>query len=371
MIGGSYYSRTIIAKYMKCNHGANLTQLSTNTGIIENKLIDFSSNITPFGLSLKGIEVLKEKIKDISIYPDPNYTKLKMSIAKYCNCTEENIVLGNGATELISATIKCVSPKSALLISPIYSEYERELNNIGVAIDKFYYKEDNNFVLDINKLTDIINKNNYDIIVICNPNNPTGQLLNIEKIDNILKVYTGVLMIDETYIEFTDKKSSVTLVEKYNNLVVIRGTSKFFATPGLRLGYAIVSEGVLSKKIKELPNLWNINICASIMGEVMFLDDEFITATKAKFKENFKFLYEGLKKIDSIKVFESESNFILCKILDKDKDCEKLYEYLLKFGIIIRKANSFENLDNKFFRVCVLEKGNIELLLDKLNSYFS
>lgn len=356
---------------MRCNHGANLTQVSSNTGINEKKLIDFSSNITPFGLSLKAVEVLKEKIKDISIYPDSNYSKLKNSIAKYCNCKESDIILGNGATELISSTIKCVAPETALLISPIYSEYERELKQIGATIEKYYYREEDNFILNIEEFIKLVKEKKYDIIIICNPNNPTGQLLDIQQIKKILENYRGVLMIDETYIEFTDNGSAISLIEKYNNLVIIRGTSKFFATPGLRLGYALISEGELSKKIKEIPNLWNINICACIMGEVMFIDDEFINTTKSKFKKNFKILYDGLKTIKDLKVFESKSNFILCKILSDNKNCEELYNYLLKFGIIIRKADSFERLSNKFFRVCILEEDSIRLLLKKLDEYFS
>lgn len=356
---------------MKNNHGANLHQLSETLGINENQIIDFSSNINPFGLSPKGLKKLKDNLQLASIYPDPDYIELKASISSYCNCNSENIVLGSGATELISSTIKIISPKDTLLLSPAYSEYENELIKVGSKITKFFYEKENNFQINIDHLISFISSNCFDMIIICNPNNPTGTLISVEDLEKIYLNFKKPIMIDETYIEFTDssKTSAINLVNKYDKFIVIRGTSKFFSTPGIRLGYAIVSKGEILDSLNIIPNLWNINIFASLMGEAMFKDYDFINMCHNDFNENFNLLFKGLKNFKEFKVYNSNSNFILCEILSSRFDANNLYNYLSKKGIIIRKAQSFDKLNEKFFRVCVLTKENINLLLKEIEGF--
>ncbi|MGL5058139.1 MAG: pyridoxal phosphate-dependent aminotransferase, partial [Fusobacteriaceae bacterium] len=274
---------------MKNNHGANLQQLSQTLGINQKEIIDFSSNINPFGLSPKALEKLKENLMLASIYPDSEYTDLKKSLSGYCKCNVNNIILGSGATELISSSIKVINPKHTLLLSPAYSEYENELNKIGCEITKIFYIKENNFKIKIDDIISLIKEKNFDMIIICNPNNPTGTLISLEDIQKIYSYFKKPIMIDETYIEFTDfsKTSAINLVQNLQNIIVIRGTSKFFSTPGIRLGYSIISDGEILNSMKTIPNLWNINIFASIMGEAMFQDTDFIDSCHKQFKENF------------------------------------------------------------------------------------
>ncbi|MGL4997573.1 MAG: pyridoxal phosphate-dependent aminotransferase [Cetobacterium sp.] len=356
---------------MKNNHGANLQQLSQNLGINQKEIIDFSSNINPFGLSPKAIEKLKENFMLASIYPDSDYKDLKKSISTYCKCNTDNIILGSGATELISSSIKVINPKHTLLLSPAYSEYENELNKIGCKITKFFYKKENSFKIKIDDILTLIKEKNFDMIIICNPNNPTGTLISLEDIQKIYSYFKKPIMIDETYIEFTDssKTSAINLVQTLQNIIVIRGTSKFFSTPGIRLGYSVVSDGEILNSMKTIPNLWNINIFASIMGEAMFQDTDFIDSCHKQFKENFNLLSNGLKDIENLKVYPSNSNFILCEILNIKYNANDLYDFLAQKNIIIRKAESFDCLNSQFFRVCVLTKENINTLLKEIKNF--
>lgn len=349
---------------MKSEHGANIFELSERLGVSQEKLLDFSSNINPFGASEKGKKAVIENIDMVSVYPDPNYKKLKSAIGNYLGMKEENIVLGSGATELISSYIKLLKPKKALLLSPAYSEYEKELLKIECKIEKFYYSKENNFKI---APEEIIGKE-FDLIVICNPNNPTGAAFDKFEIEKILKNFKGNLMIDETYIEFTDEKkySSISLTEKYKNIFVIRGTSKFFSTPGIRLGYGILGENPLKESFFNLSNLWNINIFATLMGEVMFLDKEYIEFVKFNMKENIQGLYEDLVQIKEIKAYGTSSNFILCEILKEGIKASFLKESLIKKGIIIRDASNFPGLNEKFFRVCALKQNENKYLVKEI-----
>ena len=148
---------------MKVNHGANLYDLSSQYGFSKEDIMDFSSNINPFGSSKLAKEYIVNNIDKVSVYPDPEYLELKTSISNYCNCSIDNILLGSGATELISSFIKTINPKKALILSPAYSEYEKELSKIECNITKYFSKKEYNFTINIDNFIEIINKDNYEI----------------------------------------------------------------------------------------------------------------------------------------------------------------------------------------------------------------
>ncbi|MGM9534440.1 MAG: pyridoxal phosphate-dependent aminotransferase [Intestinibacter sp.] len=357
---------------MSVNHGANLYDLSSKYGFSKDEFMDFSSNINPFGTSNKAKEYVINNINMVSMYPDPEYVNLKKSISTYCHCLEENIVLGSGATELISSFIKTIKPNKTLLLSPAYSEYEKELNKINSEVVKYFSKEENNFVIDEKELVNSINEGNYDLTIICNPNNPTGFAFSREQVEYILKNTTCYVMIDETYIEFTETNiySSTKLVDEYNKLFVIRGTSKFFSTPGIRLGYGLIGDKNVKEAINKNLDLWNINIIASAMGEIMFLDDMFISNTIDAMLRERDYLTKALSSIDDLTVYPSKGNFILCKINSKKLTAGELREKLLPKKIIIRDCNSFDGLTEYYFRVCILKPEENRLLIKNLNSIF-
>ncbi|OPJ56828.1 pyridoxal phosphate-dependent aminotransferase [Alkalithermobacter paradoxus] len=353
-------------------HGANLFQISRNYNFKKEEIMDFSSNINPLGVSPKGKEAIIKNIDSVSIYPDPDYLNLKDSISNYCNVSKENILLGSGATELISSFIKLLNPKKSLIVSPAYSEYERELKKVNSHIDKYFLKKEIDFKVNLDDFIKTINSDDYELIVICNPNNPTGQAFTKYEIEKILQSTNSFVMVDETYVEFTDTDiySSSSLIDDYSNLFLIRGTSKFFSTPGIRLGYALISNKAVHSNLKQNLDLWNINIFASIIGEAMFKDSEYIHSVKDFMAKERDYLISNLSKLDSVKVYESKGNFILCEITSKYITAKDLYDALIKDKIVIRDASSFEGLNEYFFRVCILNHEENELLIKKLREIF-
>lgn len=357
---------------MKVNHGANLYDLSSQYGFSKEDIMDFSSNINPFGSSKLAKEYIVNNIDKVSVYPDPEYLELKTSISNYCNCSIDNILLGSGATELISSFIKTINPKKALILSPAYSEYEKELSKIKCNITKYFSKKEYNFTINIDNLIEIINKNNYELIIICNPNNPTGFTFSKNEIEKILNNTNSFVMVDETYIEFTNTSiySSTSLVDKYDNLFVIRGTSKFFSTPGIRLGYGLISNYKVMYEMNSNLDLWNINIFASMMGEVMFNDNKFIENTYSLMIKEIDYLVNELSKFTDLKIYNSQGNFILCEIKSKSITAKEVREKLIHKRIIIRDCVSFDGLDEYFFRVCILKPEENKLLIDNLINIF-
>ncbi len=354
-------------------HGGDLDLIGRKYNIPKKELINFSGNVNPLGIPDSIKEAIIENINCISGYPDTDYISLRKSISSYTNVDIENIIPGNGATELISLFIKTISPKQALIISPSYSEYEREIKlNKGNTI-LYPLKEDNNFILNVDELISSVPKNT-DMIILCNPNNPTGTAMDILQLETLLKHCLNkkiYVMIDETYIEFTDpnkKISAVSLVSSYKNLFIIRGTAKFFSAPGLRLGYGLCSNNKLINKINSQKDPWSVNIFAAIAGEKMFKDIDYITKTKKLISEERKKIISELKKWKNIKAFETESNFVLIKLLNNNTTSDDIFKKLISQKIVIRDASDFPFLGNNYLRFCILLPNQNEMLLNTLKT---
>lgn len=353
------------------SHGANIFEIAKNEGIEIKDIRDFSSNINPLGPSKKALDELKNNLNLLSSYPDVDYVDLKKSISTYADCKSENIVLGLGSTEILKDAINFFAPKISMILSPCYSEYERELKKISSKIIEYNLEEKNNFKINLDEIIKTINEKKVEFLIFANPNNPTGTILKSKEIEKILNETAAKILVDETYIEFTNKDvySSTSLTNNYKNLIVVRGTSKFFALPGIRLGYGISSNEELLNYFKEKEILWQINSVAEICGKVMFSDERYIDEVYEFIKSRRDYFYKEISKIKNLKVFESYGNFILIKIL-KDINSTSLREKLLVDGLVVRDCKSFKNLDNSYFRICILDDDANEKLLKKLKEIF-
>lgn len=354
-------------------HGGDLDAIERIYKIPRNEIIDFSGNINPLGIPDSVKKAIRDNAELVCTYPDVSYKKLRTSIGSYTGVDPENIMVGNGSTELISLFIKSVSPKKSVIISPAYSEYQRELKLIDSDVNLFPLMEKDGFKLDIPRLKEELN-NNVELLIMCNPNNPTGSFLTLNQIDDLLKyckeknVY---LMIDETYVEFSDTEKQVSampLVDKYDNLFIIRGTSKFFAVPGLRLGYCACSNKKLMDFVSSKKDPWSVNMLANLAGIVMFEDKAFIEKSHNLIISERNKMIKELSKLDKIKLYDTQSNFILIKILDNSITSSQVFDILIKDKIVIRDASDFPYLGSEFLRFCILSPEHNDLLLSKLKN---
>lgn len=341
-------------------HGSDLEKIEQYYGIKKEDIISFSANVNPLGISPALRQTLAEKIDAITTYPDRDYTALRRCIAQYAGTDYENIIVGNGSTELISLFIQIEHPKKAIVIGPTYSEYEREIALGGGTTLYYPLKESDGFVLNT---TDFISylKDDIDLLVLCNPNNPTSTCISTKSMRIILdacKQHGIYVMVDETYVEFADnmhKITSVPLTNYYNNLVILRGTSKFFAAPGLRLGYAVTGNRDLIKTINTRKNPWTINSLAAIAGEIMFQDDAYIHETKSLISSERQRMYALFDAQNAFKVYQPSGNFMLVKILSDDLTSQDLFDRTIRRGMMIRDCSTFPFLDDKFIRFCFME----------------
>ena len=350
-------------------HGSDLEKIEKVFGIKKEDIVSYSANVNPLGISHKLREVLSQHLDAITRYPDREYTKLRQCIADYTGAQMENIIMGNGSTELISLFIQTNHPKKAMILGPTYSEYERDINLGGGTCIYFPLKEENGFQMDVNALCHQLD-DNLDLLVLCNPNNPTSSAITRREMRRILDACMehGIfVMVDETYVEFApDEKNvtSVSLTNYYSNLIILRGTSKFFASPGLRLGYAITGNRDVAKEINTRKDPWTINSLAEIAGQIMFQDEDYIRETKQLITSERARMYQELSSWDTVRVYEPQANFILVKILKEGVDAEMLFEHCIRKGMMIRNCSTFPFLDSQFIRFCIMSPEDNDRLME-------
>ncbi len=346
-------------------HGGNLDLIQNEYGINKNEIIDLSANINPLGIPKINID-----LKILEHYPDPEYKLLRDSIGNYVGSNEKNIIVGNGSSELISNFIRVIRAHETLIAMPTYSEYERESKLIGSTIKYYVAQEENNFEHDIDDLLKVLS-GKPNLFIVCNPNNPTGQNISNEKLETIIsfcKQNNTFVMIDEAYAEFFGK-SAIHFINKFDNLIIIRGTSKFFSMPGLRLGYAVTSNLNLIEQVNKIKDPWSVNSFANEIGKVIFTDKNYITKTKNHIANEYDFIKNELAKINNLKLYDTHANFFMCQILN-DKTASDLFCHLLKSKLLIRDLTDCKFLGNKFFRFSIgLHDDNL-LLTSQMKKFF-
>lgn len=349
-------------------HGSDLEKIEKIYGIKKEEITSFSANVNPLGVSPLLRETLAEHIDAITTYPDREYTSLRKCIAEYCGTSYENILVGNGSTELISLFIQIRQPKKALILGPTYSEYERSISLEGGTALYYPLQEAAGFQLDATDFIAHLNET-IDLVVICNPNNPTSTAIPARDMRRILdacKRYDIFVMVDETYIEFADNYeeiNSIPFTEHYNNIIILRGTSKFFSAPGLRLGYAITGNRDLIDYINTHKNPWMINSLAVVAGEIMFRDKDYIAQTKALISTERERMFQAFAAHPDFKPYKPSGNFILVRILKEGLTADELFERAIQEKLMIRNCSSFPFLDEHYIRFCVMNPEMNDRLL--------
>lgn len=355
-------------------HGSDLEKIEQVYGIHKEDIVSFSANVNPLGVSFRLRETLASHIDAITTYPDREYTSLRNAIAGYVQADAEHIVVGNGSTELISLFIQTARPQKALIVGPTYSEYEREVAIGGGHSELFCLtEEEEEFRLDTSSLLERLSQN-ADLLILCNPNNPTSSLIRRGQLREILdfcKTRDITVLIDETYVEFTeepDEATAIPLTEHYDNLIILRGISKFFAAPGLRLGYAVCSNRQLLEEINRHKNPWTINSLAAIAGEIMFTDQNYIFQTRKLIGQERKRVCSALDKSPYYKVFNAHANFALVKILNEHITSDLVFDTAIRQHLMIRDCSTFPFLSDQYFRFCFMLPEQNDALLKVLQN---
>lgn len=360
----------------KAFHGSDLEKIENIYGIPKERIISFSANVNPLGFSKKAAEALKQNLNVISRYPDRDYTDLKQAIASYTGASCGHIILGNGVTELLTLFINLLAPEKAVIVGPTYSEYEKDLKRRGCDIRYIMAEEARDFVLSPEEIIENT-PDETDLVILCNPNNPTSGAFFKKDLAMIAEDFCRRhihLLIDETYVEFSalsDEITAADLTNTYDNLLVLRGTSKFFATPGLRLGYALTGSRSLPDKASETQDPWNINAAADLVGTVMFTDTDYIRLVRNTMEQEKEFICQSLSTISGIRTYPVNSNFVLVRLPEDTLTSGELFDILIRQGMMVRNCATFPTLGDRFIRICFMSHTDNERLIAAIKKALS
>jgi threonine-phosphate decarboxylase len=336
-------------------HGGNIYEIKHRSGC---KIIDFSANINPLGIPLAIKRLLQRKLTALVHYPEPESPSLKAAIACYWKIKEENILVGNGSTELISLIFNTFRPAVVTLPVPSFSEYERAARIVKSKLRFIYLSSEEGFSLDYSRFK------NSDLVFLGHPNSPTGNLLCKNSAD-IKAIPAQRIVIDEAFMDFLRNEKGHTFISEAihsKGIIVLRTFTKFFALPGLRAGYLIAHKDTI-RALKKYQMPWAVNLLAQLAGQHALSETAFIQRTKQFIAREKSFLYQQLSRMRGFKPYPAVANFLLVKIENKQLTSSCLKERLLKKNILIRDCANFRGLDKQFIRLAVRRhQENIRLV---------
>ena len=374
--------------------------------IYSNKVsIDYSANINPLGLPQGVKEELARCIEGpvCCVYPDSQCRDLVKALSDYHQTPEDWILCGDGAADMIFGLAFALKPKKALLLAPSFLEYEQALKAVDCDISLFYLKEENGYRLDVEELCKTLEQASgvsmpdpcidsqrlasaanpsYDILFLCNPNNPTGIAVKKEQVLKLAETCekTGIfLVVDECFEEFLDEPEAYSIIpflEKLPHVFVLKAFTKIYAMAGMRLGYALCSNEDVLTKICQVRQPWSVSGLAQRAGIAALKETEYVLKTRKLIHEQREKIEAALKKL-GYTVYPSQANYIFFKeksleeVAEKDAEQEEkperspasLYDRMLNQGVLIRSCSNYPGLDASCYRICVkTEEENREFL---------
>lgn len=355
----------------KFDHGGNVFAVARSLGIPPEEILDFSASINPLGPPAGVRTAVAAAFDRLVHYPDSDCTEFTAALARRHGCEPANVCVGNGSTELIFLLPRLVAGRRALLISPTFSEYAAALSQAGWGYDRFVLSPEDGFSLPLDTLKAELAKG-YALLFLCNPGNPTGRLYGREVVAEVLALCREagtLLVLDEAFMDFCEESSAKDLVIGSGAGVVLRSMTKFYAFPGLRLGYALAAVP-LAQRLAALRLPWGVNTLAQAAGIAALADGGHGARTIACVAAERAFLTAGLAKLPGVRLYPGAANYLLGRLED-GLTAASLQVRLLTSRILIRNCANFPGLGDSFFRVAVRSREENERLLAALEGAMS
>ena len=319
---------------------------------------DFSVNLNPLGPPELVRDALAAALNHVEEYPDPEYRELRRGLANYWQLAKEQLVPGNGASELILGIIRTLAPKNCMVTAPCYSGYETALNAAAPScrIHRIPLRAEDDFTLPENICQEIA-RVKPNLLILTNPNNPNGKRISANRLREIVdacRTAGTVLLVDECFLALSggDEDSLIHCIRSEAlPAVVLRAFTKTFAIPGVRLGYAVCSAPMAERIQRELPE-WNLSVFAQYAGRAALEASAggtsgYLTASVEMVAREREYLMAELESL-GLRVFPSDANYILFQSRDRE-----LHQKLLDKGILIRDCRDYHGLTAGFYRTAV------------------
>jgi threonine-phosphate decarboxylase len=348
-------------------HGGDLARALEHWNPQDGEFLDFSSNINPLSPPSGLVEHLAAFLPGITSYPTPQARNLRHKLAGFLGVAEDCLLPGNGANELIHLLMLWLRPKRVLIPAPSFSEYERAAMLAGSLVERFPLLPGEEF--DPAKI--IVKLEQGDLLVFCNPNNPTGRLFRRKDLFKLVKAAKergAAVLLDESFILLTgcDEESLRDLQEAH--LWVVLSLTKIWGLPGLRLGCLIgPAQGI--HHLAGWGDPWRVNSLAQQAGLFCLEQKGFLEDTLELIQQEREYLGAEISAGGQFQVFEGAANYLLVRGLDFSFRVDLFQAELASSGLLIRRADNFPGLDQRYFRIAVRKRPDNERLLKAIDSW--
>ncbi|MBU4366866.1 MAG: threonine-phosphate decarboxylase CobD, partial [Verrucomicrobia bacterium] len=345
-------------------HGGNRNRLAQLAGKAPDEILDFSANINPLGPPDWLRPVISRHLGELVHYPDSQAGALVAATSRRYGAAADEILSGNGSTELLYLLAQVAGTKRAVIPVPCYTDYARAARLAGMELVSVPIAEKDGFQFAPEQLAPLLNE--AAAVFIGRPNNPTGQVCHAPSIRTLAQAHPECLFIvDEAFGDFVEDFESLT-TKRPPNVVVLLSLTKIFAIPGLRLGCA-VADAALAGSVRARQPPWSVNTLAQAVGVAALGDTDYVARSRSMVRGEREALLAELRRIQGLVVYPGAANFLLVRLDlpavatlpalqagSSVPDARILAQRLLsEDGIAIRVCANFEGLDARFFRVAV------------------
>lgn len=340
-------------------HGGNIYAAARELGLPPAEVLDFSANINPLGLPPGLQEHLAAHLGEIVHYPEPEAASLRQALAEHCRTSAEQLIVGNGAAELLYLLCQVQRPRRVLVTAPTFSEYEKAALAAGAAVHRLPLAAEQDFTLPWGEVPAALAE--ADLFFLCNPNNPTGTLLPRTQVLRLAREAAArrcFLVVDESFQDFLSCQQDWSILpnlaagELPAGVAVLRSLTKFYAIPGLRLGF-LHGPAPLIRSLEAVKDTWNVNCLAQRAGLWALGCREYQEASRAYVAEAKEQLYRQLAALPGVRPCHPSVNYLLLDMAATGLSSAQWRRRLRARGILVRDCANYAGLGDCYIRVAV------------------
>jgi len=352
-------------------HGGQALLLAKKLGKPLAAILDFSASINPLGPPPEALQAAHQALGAIQHYPESDAGSLRAALAAHHRLAEEHLLVGNGSTELIYLLPRLLQPRRALIVTPAFSEYRAALQLAGVEVLELPLDPQQQFACSAARLIEAARHHQVDMLLVANPGNPSGAGSDPATLLRVADELDGrcTLVVDEAFVDFCPQRSLLSAVSARRNLFVLRSLTKFYAIPGLRVGF-VASPSAAMDLLRPAAPPWSLNTPALAAATACLRADAYRTETLRQIPLWRQALGAGLEEL-GLRVFAGEANYLLAQLPATAPQAGQLAARLRPEGILIRDCSNFAPLDSRFIRLAVRNPDENRRLLGALPAVLS